>query len=395
MWLKAFSIILFLLTFSSINCFNQQTKNNLIQATVNDAKSPWSVQASTIGKDSELGFIYAVDENSLMSMSLLGDYIIYKSLDAGENWKKFSVLPDYGIYSLSFFNSAEGISTAYKSDPRADSSLRTLTVLRTEDGGLNWKPVYEVSLETTLNLQTDKDKTAVILGQKCILDCLPDKAGHFTNLLLISQDKGENWTDMSETLNKYLNNSAKPSNELLNSVIISGDKGIIGVSNKNNFYKTTDFGKSWKEITNISYDVPPMIIASKFGELPDNKLWATGSSRSVEGQMALLSVSENRNSWNTYFLNDYYFFDVDFLSATEVIAIAYKYPPQTNNKGQKPLGSVLSSDDGGKTWSVVYEMPDSGEINLNSIIKLSNQKLIINGSKTNLIMSKQPAADQS
>lgn len=390
MRLKTFSIILFLLAVCSVNCFNQQITERQIPTSVNRDKSEWTAEVTNIGENNKIQFLYTVADNFLIGIPAeTANYSLYKSINEGASWEKLTVVPDYSLTSISFFNPSEGVALAIKANQSSNSSASTQFILRTEDGGANWQIVYDISPNVQLAfLQSDKDQTSVILGQKCVVNCSPDKISYYTNFLLISQDKGRKWTDVSDGLNSFLKNSAKSGNEIFQSIIIAADKSIIGVSDQNKFYKTADFGSDWKEIKSISYNVPPTILTTKFGELPNNQLWATGSSMSIEGRLAKISISENNDLWKTFILNDYYFSDVEFLSTNEVIAIGYKYLSPANNKDKSRTGVVLSSEDGGKNWSVVYELPDSQQINLNSIIKLSNRKLIVSGDKIKLIVSK-------
>lgn len=393
MRLKVFSIILIALIAYSINCFSTQQVNITdITSTVNNQESAWKADVLNIGQNTNITGLHIIDENFIIGDSFeKTSSTLYKTTDTGVTWEKLSTISGYGVVDVYFFNSNDGILTAVNFDGTSDLSKRKQFIMKTEDGGLNWKIVYSASPDyASTYINFNKDGIGVITGHKYTSEYVPNGLNNFRGFILISQDKGLTWTDASDNLNRYLDTSIETRPETLNMVIFAKDKSMIGVSSSNKFYKSKDIGKSWAEIAEIRYNNPPMIIVSDFGELENGKLWATGGSMSIEGQLATVSVMKSKNQWDTYNLRDYYFSDVAFLSNNEVFAVGYKLPHIFDNKKKPRKGVVLFSEDSGKNWSTVYESEFSNQFAFQSIIKISNQKIIVTGNPVNLVVSKKP-----
>lgn len=375
MILTAFAIILMGVIPYSHFIVGIWTKLNTYEtqsSTSKQGKSPWKLETVRIDKDESIERLYFYDENVIYGIKYgKFEFTFYKTLNGGKSWESLSSITDFGINDIFFITPTEGFIVASKLKPSSMPSENGSYIMKTEDGGLSWKTVHSSVNTTFYKLNVNSDGFGVAIGRRETSAPQSDD----TNLVLLTNDKGQTWSDVSEYLNQVAIKSKGRVEDLLTNVIFSQNKGIVVLSLRGKIYNSTDRGKSWSLISKLVNE-PEQTGISHFGELENGKFWIAGGTMSVEGKWGVVAVMNNILGWNRYRLNNYYFSDVKFLSNNEVIAVGTAYA-SNNLGGNKDLnkGVILYSSDSGRNWIIVHESQSTGMFG--KISKLSENKIFV------------------
>jgi len=231
-------------------------------------------------------------------------------------------------------------------------------------------------------LNFNSDGLGVLVGKQ---NSSPSKADS-SSMVLATSDKGQTWTDISANLNAKTKSNGRVENSLVN-VIFSKDKGIVVLSSDGKIFNTTDRGKSWNSIAVLA-DEPPQTAVSHFGELENKKFWLAGGTMSIEGKWSVIAITNN-SGWDKHRLDNYYFYDVEFLSNDELIACGFAYNIDNSSGKTKESykGVVVYSSNGGKNWETVHDNQSAGKFY--SIYKISKNKMFVTGeNRVQLILDK-------
>jgi photosystem II stability/assembly factor-like uncharacterized protein len=370
--LTAFSIILGGIIFSVPFVFNLRVGLNSheAQSTVISESKPFydinETQSNIIGSDNSSWKIEAVQFEQLgdlQNIYFLGENIgfansyssfittFYKTLDGGKSWEKISTIKDYAVEDAFFISPNEGFLLAIKLKQSSSPMENGSVIMKTIDGGKNWELVYS-SVNTLFNkLLFNSDNLGVVVGRKNITTPVLDS----TNLVLLTNDKGQTWSDVSKPLNQIEVSPVGQVADYATNIMFSKDKGIVVLTLRGKIYNTKNQGKTWNLISKIINE-PQQTGIYRFGVLDDERFWLSGGTVSEEGRWAMVSVMNKRLGWDRYRLNGYYFSDVKFLSNNEVIACGAIVGK--NNFGGAPESDkavILFSTDSGKTWKAIYE----------------------------------------
>lgn len=348
---------------------NRQTRqSNLIKR---DPPS-WKAEAARIGNDKNIGRYYFFDKNVVYGISY-GKFVfdLSRSSDGGKSWEKRRSMTDFGINDIFFTTPTTGFIVLSKLKPSSTPSDNKSFLMQTEDGGLTWKTVYSSDDADLYRSSFDSDgESGILIGDRIALEpASPTRS----NLVLITNDKGQTWTDVSENLK----NEVPDANDQLTNVFFLQSKEIVALSGRGKILKTTDYGKSWKIIAADTGE-PPQTGFGRFGKLENGKFWIAGGTKSIEGRWAVIAAG-NETGWDKYRLTNYYFSDVEFLSDKEVIVCGSKYETDASAAGARNSDKavILYSSNGGQDWETVQE--DDSIKTFYSIDKLADDKIFIAG----------------
>jgi photosystem II stability/assembly factor-like uncharacterized protein len=337
----------------------------------------WNVKTVQIVKFGSLENVYFLDENVGITNSYAKFVTtFYKTTDSGKSWGKISSIKDFSVDGISFVSLTEGFLVASKLKPSSSPTENGSYIMKTEDGGQNWETVFSAVDISFYKIAFNSDGMGLAVGRKST----PTKYDS-SNFVLLTNDKGQTWTDVSDNLNKT---AVKPNGRVedsITNIAFSKDKGIVILSLRGKIYNSSDQGKSWSLISNIE-DEPPQTGIYNFGILDDGRFWMSGGTVSIEGKWGMIAVMNNRLDWDRYRLNGYYFSDIEFLSNNEVIACGAVVAE--NNFGgasESDKAVILYSNDSGKAWKTIHESKTSS--GFTSITKLSEHKLFISGNNGN------------
>jgi photosystem II stability/assembly factor-like uncharacterized protein len=191
---------------------------------------------------------------------------IYRSVDAGKNWKEIYTEPGKGT-----------VITALGSHPNMPDTLYVGTsvgvVIKSTDGGETWKNVLVAKGPVTKILFRERELEAVTLLI-------------FNSGVDFSSDGGQTWNDYTkQTLSSLSANNTQPDG-MVALTADTANSNVLYVGAKNGLFRSADNGKSWQALTIIesSKKFPVRAIAVN----PQNSseiVYASGNAfyRSVDG----------------------------------------------------------------------------------------------------------------
>ena len=340
-------------------------------------KPSWKATPVQISKDVFEGGYFFYDEKTIFGVSYGTPSSVYRTLDGGKNWEKRSTTTDFSINDIFFISPTEGFLVLSK--PAVSSTPNGSSVMKTEDGGTTWKTVYSSADTNFYNLKFTANGQGVLIGRREL------SSSDFTVAILITNDKGQNWTDVSQNL--YGRKELKKERDYIVKAVSSADKGVVVLTNTGKLFNTVNQGKSWNLLTLLA-DKEPQIGFNHLGELENKNFWIAGGTLSIEGKWSEIAVT-NRFGWNRYKLNNYYFNDVEFISNNEVIACgsAFKLDTSSNITKELTAAVVMYSPNAGKDWETIYTDeagwkpidPRKGGPAFYQIYKISKDKVLVRG----------------
>ena len=322
-----------------------ETQSNLIE---NDGT--WKIE-KTLNKGNEKiyrhhflrgNIIYALGYDNFVSS-------LHKSTDSGKTWSKIYTFSNYGVNDLVFLNSNQGFAalSVIKSEDKKEAKSY---LMKTEDGGINWQPIYSSTEIDFHKFALKADGVGILIGSKGT----SDQGLMLEDELLLTRDFGKAWIKISDTLTTQLKTSIGQESIHLTDVYFTDDKKISLLTVKGHVVSTSDYGDSWSLVHEMKNE-PEQTAFSILGKSKKGKVWVVGGTMSTEGIWAVIAVPSNRFSWKKHRLNNYYLNDVEFLSETEILASGTKFhnEPITANKAN--MSVILFSIDGGASWATIYE----------------------------------------
>lgn len=207
------------------------TWTNITPTGLDSSYNHWTVQVSK-------------DSSNLIAMAhVSGDtWVIYKSVDLGNNWTLLPLSFNLGIYTINISDDGSKIILRTQGTNR--------TIYSSVDRGTTWSsyvpPVINVNTNCyTLSSTINSDATKVFLGMAW-------------DSVYLSQNYAQTWTQIPPTVSSFsFPYSGVASNQSGSTVVASINSSDSYIGPRNNYvYKTQDFGKTWS-------------IAQPFGENPD------------------------------------------------------------------------------------------------------------------------------
>lgn len=178
----------------------------------------------------------------------LNNLQLYKSIDGGKSWTKVTI-PIDKISKETYIN-AEGIVPFFSENNGWIAWVLppTLYILKTTDGGLHWENLnFELG-------QRGEDIAAIqfITPNEGWILTVAHGAGMQINYLLKTTDGGRSWKEINITSDKNYTGLYSAGN-FSNMIFYGHDNGWISVSNSISsetiIFKTADGGKTWSKIS--------------------------------------------------------------------------------------------------------------------------------------------------
>lgn len=172
---------------------------------------------------SNISGIYFLNEKKGFLWTIYGDS--YKTTDGALSWTKIT----YKVFGLVFRNEKAGFGFSQLADKRV--------MVKTEDGGETWKPIYEVPPHSNCsNISIDEQKRVLFFINKTSITTQNTRR---ESSLLYSEDDGINWqTEKYDSLNIF-----QISFSDTNIGFASG-----AFTNGKTMLRTNDGGKSWQPL---------------------------------------------------------------------------------------------------------------------------------------------------
>lgn len=352
-----------------------------VEAKLVHQQSPWRVSSAKSSKTSiKFNKIHFLDERNVYAVSFKD---IYKFSENENAWMKVSSLPDFGGTDLVVKSASISFVVGYFVDPSSSRPNSYGHVLRTEDAGISWKSVYSSSPIIFTKIAASSRQSMLAVGRRKVSD-QPNKS---FNLVLVSDDSGRKWTDVSEGLNGITTTDGGSPNDYLTDALIDNDGTISVVSLRGKIYESKDLGKSWDLIFNLQ-DEPEQTGIQRLGRLKNGNYWIAGGAASEEGVWSVIVIQTSKEAWSRSRLGGYYFSDLVFLSDSNIIA-AGAYPDNGNtDPDEDGKGVILHSSNAGADWSVVHQGNTEGGA-YQSIFKANDHKLIVAGKYGEILVIEQ------
>lgn len=152
------------------------------------------------------------------------DWQMLKTTDNGYTWQRID-LPDGYIFDELYFSSAQkGLALGHRTHESGS------IILSTEDGGLNWKEIWEYPTDLFTYYETKVSQTEA--GQLYI-------AAPHKNILVFSDANGEHW-EVQDIIFPYATNSE--------SLVYAVTQEDIWMQNVAGLYHTTNGGERWEAV---------------------------------------------------------------------------------------------------------------------------------------------------
>jgi photosystem II stability/assembly factor-like uncharacterized protein len=278
---------------------------------------------------------------------------LYETKNSGMTWDFVLIpKPENTVISHVFFTNENRGWMVVQPYERNYTKFREnhFLLFETVGEGKFWSKKLELEGVVIDEIKFTNEKIGWITGRK-YLNTSPET---FEIYMLITNDGGKTWNEVSANLNKIVLENQTTSNPYIEAVSYSGDQLIL-ISGKKQLFQTNDFGNSWSFLENIpDEDLFTSIGVKNTGLLNDNSLWLIGSSHHYNAEGDIIKRVDNH--WEQYKLDDIYFSDGMFLSNDEVIICGYRVKKDGN------VGVILYSSDKGKTWVTLTEQTKTDNI---------------------------------
>lgn len=237
-------------------------------------------------------------------------------------------------------------------------------VFRTEDGGLNWQPLFDdqVFLSVSSILSLPSNDSVLLVGTGDINFSDPSYVG---DGVYKSTDYGNTWTNIGlNAMGVVAELSVNPSNE--NEIIAACLGSPFEKNNNRGVYKSIDGGLTWQQTLFVS-DSSGVVDISRSKQNP-NVLYAANYNRMLQvgkrvhtgPDTKLYKSIDGGDTWQLVNLNLPYTINgrmgVEIAPSNE--DYVYVIVAQNNGKGLLVLGST----DGGVSWQILKDDPSYEDI---------------------------------
>lgn len=271
----------------------------------------------------------------------------YKTEDGGNKWDIVNIDKPKNtlIRHVRFLNENTGWAISQKRDEnysRLDDNHAWL--FETSDGGKSWLKRTDLGGVVLNDFDFANEKIGWIVGRKY--------AGvnpiRFEIFILVTNDGGKSWREVSKSLNKTVSEYQKTINQSIGAVAYSEGQ-ITLVSAGRQIFQTADFGENWIYVADLPDNLFESAGVKRIGYLETGLLWFTFGQYHYGGAMGIL-ISQVNNHWEQNELENVYFSAGAYLSSEEVVVCGFK-----TQKNKKPVGIILHSSDRGRIWTTLFK----------------------------------------
>ncbi|MFN0275285.1 MAG: WD40/YVTN/BNR-like repeat-containing protein [Chitinophagales bacterium] len=230
-----------------LSVVNEQTiwasGSNGYTARSNDGGKIFSFHQLYEYDKAELRDIHGFDSSTAIVMSSVQPAALFKTSSGGKTWKKVfeDKTPEAFLDGFDFWDKKNGICFG-------DPINNRFMILTTTDGGETWNYI------DSANCPLVKDGTAAFAASGSSIQCLKNGDVYFAtggteSVLFFSKDYGRNWKRIETPMPAGYQSSGIFSIDFLNEKegCITGGDYTKTNTKSDNFYYTTNGGKSWKE----------------------------------------------------------------------------------------------------------------------------------------------------
>lgn len=355
-----------------------QEKVSEIKANIIDSKDSWDITESYFNRVEKLAKSKFYDTNNGWIVSKSGS--LWTTSNAGKTWSnKIDIMGinEFSILDITFISPTSGFVSANKRSKAINDTNDFSLILKTDDGGKNWREVYDEKAVILTNIHFSNDYEIWAVGRKSTFD----SHYHRNHFVLHTIDKGETWLNVSDKLNELATDGRGEVDDSLTGIYSKEANKAIVLSLRGKMFQTTDGGKNWQLLSFLPNE-PMQTCICHLGRLETGEIWVGGGIASMEGEWGMLAIKQSNNSWLRNRLNGFYFIDIKFISNNEVVASGSVYDENIKNNSKRS-GIILLSKIFGRNWTVIHRSTRIEEFN--SIVSTSPNNLFVAGSNGGLV----------
>jgi len=335
----------------------------------NDGGVSWTLKSS--GIDSDLRAIDFLAVNKAVAVGK--DGVILKTIDSGETWDQKN--GDMDLFAVKFIDENNGFAAGGDIGYLRNSR----TILRTLDGGESWQPQHKKRGSILYGITLIDSQNILVCGEE--------------GTLLQSTDGGIEWVTLES-----------PTERTLSSLAFSGNSGVA-VGSYGAITSTVDGGKTWtsqspeeeKSLSSVSFADPEHGLVAGDEEM---LLWSNDSGNTWTSSKTL----PGRHIWSGCLLNSQTAIGLGYggvIFRTEDAGVTWEQIATgidtwlsrmkfvDENLGLAVgYSAIITTEDGGKTWTRRPIPPHIGDCSLIGIACADKARWLVVGSQGVILESK-------
>lgn len=330
-----------------------------IVSNISEMNQPqWKVSALEGNNHQDLETIHVLDETH---MWVGGKRAMYKTSNGGQSWEtvKLDIPPNSKVADLVFSHTLGWAVLQQSAPDLAKFQENQVQLMRTSDEGRSWQLQYFNKPVVITRIAFVNEQEGWLVGLKYTGSRPFDTA----LLVLHTTNQGKDWADVSENLNAVAINDKGFVIGRVESVFTEGPLTATVLTSRGQMFKTDNGGQSWQQINDKRKDFLSPMSACCLGFKTDKLRWIAGGQFGEEGTRSLLTVEQPNGLWQKYYLRDVYLRDVLYLSEKQIFACGSSFPKGSRKSFTPTDAVILSSSDGGHSWSVIYRNSQIESIN--------------------------------
>jgi photosystem II stability/assembly factor-like uncharacterized protein len=292
---------------------------------------------------------------------VVGKDQLFGTEDGGGNWQRLNIaLPSGAHITGTLFGPGQTVWLALDRcapDEFCDSHHLWLTV--TQDGGKTWNTLHEENDVSVSSIYFHDDKNGWLAGARF------KNPSSFAPLLLHTSDGGAGWKDVSDgiytSLAQRKDQIRSPTHDDAQQLISGIGGALVVATGRLKIFTSGDNGLRWSEVGSIADDDRLQTALVGFGVLGD-KYWMAGGAFSEEGIWSVLARQQNEKSWIRYSVEGVYLKHFYPIDQQKVLACG-SLSEISGSTRKPPVGVIVASLDGGKSWKIIHEDPQIERFN--------------------------------
>ncbi|HZN05914.1 MAG TPA: hypothetical protein VFB65_03985 [Pyrinomonadaceae bacterium] len=341
-----------------------------VPAVLNEETHPTveAIEIQVKGKAGEpFDFKHAqfIDENHGWAMT---EYWLYRTNDGGMTWERLQQNPEKdGRFTAFFFvDESRGWLAAVKEVPAKRYGLGNSSVIMvTNNGGKSWQLQARFPDEVVIHeIRFLNPTDGLAVGARMV----DGGVQVYEELLVLRTSNGGNeWKNTSEPAKAVIKNEYGMANDAGRHIEWLSASSVLLLTRFGKVISTTDSGKTWSLVATFKNDRPNGFTSPtamhKLALDPQGRIRVVAGAigddvyhgEDLKSNWGQFVVQED-GGWRTYELDQTAIVDAVLLSDKEVLACGLNMRPgdEKANSRLKNAGVILRSFDGGKSWQTIY-----------------------------------------
>ena len=280
---------------------------------------------------------------------------LYRTIDSGKTWVEDNIsLRQFETVNKIYFSDLSNGWLAIQKHEKPASSFTDgeFRLLTTNDSGNSWREIFEEKDGSFTSWKFDEQGRIWLAGIKY----KTSSPVCYEPLLLNFEIMSDRFIDLTEVIFKNKKrNIVGCLNEAVMGVDVTEDKVVKIITSSGEIYQEKK--KSEWHLTNKFNNIFSESSVKVF-QSSSSLLWFISSKSGLEGTEGNLTLLRTGGSFDNHTKNGYYFSDAIHISNDEFLISGFK----VDSKSNKNFGTVLSTTDGGKSFTEIYQSSNDKEI---------------------------------